>query len=122
MWKVAKSRTAKPKRKQRYKICPVNHLRRHKNVRAQRFTVQRYNKNLIYTNVFVKKTIKYNKIGENLKKTHLFLNNRTYGGGNSLKTNTITKIQQNKCNKTSHDRDRICIVFVVVSFGIRTDK
>lgn len=71
---------------------------------------------------FCKKTIKYNKIGENLKKTHLFLNNRTYGGGNSLKTNTITKIQENKCNKTSHDRDRICIVFVVVSFGIRTDK
>lgn len=29
---------------------------------------------------FCKKTIKYNKIGENLKKTHLFLNNRTYGG------------------------------------------
>lgn len=44
------------------------------------------------------------------------------GGGNPLKTNTITKIQQNKCNKTSRDRDRICIVFVVVSFGIRTDK
>ena len=36
-------------------------------------------------------TIKYNKIGENLKKTHLFLNNRTYGGGNLLNTNKITK-------------------------------